>query len=242
MGARRIQVMPGVTITNDRCLILDDGPTVVIGDLHLGYENALEKEGMFIPRINTEAIRDSLNGILDRYEPERVVLLGDIKHEFQRSSYKSREDVRNIIKLVDEAAEAIVIRGNHDNFLQNIVASMGINSLDYIDIMGFRLEHGHVDSGIRPVIIGHEHPSVKIPGELSGSMKLQCFVVAKEQGVIVIPPFSPFASGNDLNPGPSAVMAPALKSCDLSKVDVYGVSDLGLMELGRLTDVNLLTI
>ncbi len=242
MGARRIEVMPGVTITNDRCLILDDGPTVVIGDLHLGYENALEKEGMFIPRINTEAIRDSLNGILDRYEPERVVLLGDIKHEFQRSSYKSREDVRSIIKLVDEAAEAIVIRGNHDNFLQNIVASMGINTLDYIDIMGFRLEHGHVDSGIRPVIIGHEHPSVRIPGELSGSMKLQCFVVAKGQGVIVIPPFSPFASGNDLNPGPGAVMAPALKTCDLSKVDVYGVSDMGLMELGKLSDVNRLSI
>ncbi len=242
MGARHIKVMPGVTITNDRCLILDDGPTAVIGDLHLGYESALEKEGMFIPRINTESIRDALNGILDRYEPERVVLLGDIKHEFQRSSYKSREDVRNIIKLVDEAAEAIVIKGNHDNFLQNIVASMGINTLDYIDIMGFRLEHGHVDSGVRPVIIGHEHPSVRIPGELSGSMKLQCFVVAKEQGVIVIPPFSPFASGNDLNPGPGAVMAPALKSCDLTKVDVYGVSDMGLMELGKLSDVNQLTI
>ncbi len=242
MGARRMEVMPGVTITNDRCLILDDGPTAVIGDLHLGYENALEKEGMFIPRINTEAIRDSLNGILDRYEPERVVLLGDIKHEFQRSSYKSREDVRSIIKLVDEAAEAIVIKGNHDNFLQNIVASMGINTLDYIDVMGFRLEHGHVDSGVRPVIIGHEHPSVRIPGELSGSMKLQCFVVAKNEGVIVIPPFSPFASGNDLNPEPGAVMAPALKTCDLSKVDVYGVSDMGLMELGRLSDVNQLSI
>lgn len=242
MGVRRKQVMPGVTITNDRCLILDDGPTVVIGDLHLGYENALEKEGMFIPRINTEAIRDSLNGILDRYEPKRVVLLGDIKHEFQRSSYKSREDVRSIIRLVDEAAEAIVIRGNHDNFLQNIVASMGINTLDYIDIMGFRLEHGHVDSGIRPVIIGHEHPSVRIPGELSGSMKLQCFVVAREQGVIVLPPFSPFASGNDLNPGPGAVMAPALKTCDQNKVDVYGISDMGLMELGKLSDVNRLSM
>ena len=30
-----IEIMPGVRASNDRCLILDDGPTVVIGDLHL---------------------------------------------------------------------------------------------------------------------------------------------------------------------------------------------------------------
>lgn len=238
MGVRSIEVLPGVTITNDRCLLLEEGPTAVIGDLHLGYESALESEGMFIPRTNTESVRDSLNRIIDKYEPARIVLLGDIKHDFKRSSYQSREDVRNIVKLVDEAAEAVVIKGNHDNFLQNILSSIGINALDYIDIMGYRLEHGHVDSGIRPVIIGHEHPSVKIPGELSGSMKLQCYVVSKKDGVIVIPPFSPFASGNDLNPGADAIMAPALKGCDLSKVDVYGVSDLGLMKLGGLQDVN----
>ena len=87
MGAKRIRVMPGVTITNDRCLILDEGPTAVIGDLHLGYESALEEEGMFIPRINTESVRDALNRIVDDYEPARIVLLGDIKHDFKRSSY-----------------------------------------------------------------------------------------------------------------------------------------------------------
>ena len=183
MGAKRIRVMPGVTITNDRCLILDEGPTAVIGDLHLGYESALEEEGMFIPRINTDSVRDSLNRIL----------LGDIKHNFKRSSYQAREDVRSIIKLVDEAAETVVIKGNHDNFLQTILSDTGVNTLDYFDIMGFRLEHGHIDSGVRPVIIGHEHPSVRIPVELSGYIKLQCYVVAEREGVIVIPPFSPFA-------------------------------------------------
>lgn len=242
MGVRKIRIMPGVTITNDRCLVLDEGPTAVIGDLHLGYESALEGEGMFIPRINTRSVREALNGIIDEYEPARIVLLGDIKHDFRRSSYQAREEVRQIVGLVSDAAEAVVIKGNHDNFLQNILSDMGLLALDHIDIQGFRLEHGHVDSGIRPVIIGHEHPSVKIPGELSGSMKLQCYVVARKEGVIVIPPFSPFASGNDLNPGPDAVMAPALKSCDVENAEVYGVSDMGLMEFGKLEDVSMLTI
>ena len=242
MGSRTLRVMDGITITNDRCLILDDGPTAVIGDLHLGYESALEDEGFFIPRINAESIRDSLNRILDRYEPARVVLLGDIKHDFRRSSYAARDEVKDTIKLISDAAETIVIRGNHDNYLQNILSDIGLTALPHIDIGGFRLEHGHEDSGIRPVIIGHEHPSVRIPGELSGGMKLQCYVVARKEGVIVIPPFSPFASGNDLNPGHDAAMAPALKACDISEAEIYGTSDLGLMELGRLDDVSMLTL
>ena len=242
MGARSIRVLPGMTITNDRCLILDDGPTAVIGDLHLGYESALEDEGLFIPRVNAESIRESLNRIIDRYEPARMVLLGDVKHDFRRSSYSAREEGRDIMKLIADAAECVVVRGNHDNYLQNILSDVGLFALDHIDVGGYRLEHGHVDSGVRPVIIGHEHPSVKIPGELSGGMKLQCYVVAKEEGVVVIPPFSPFASGNDLNPGRDAVMAPALKACDVSRAEIIGVSDMGLMELGKLDDVSMLTL
>jgi len=242
MGARKIRVMPGVTITNDRCLLLDDGPTAVIGDLHLGYECALEDEGFFIPRMNAESIRESLNRIIDRYEPTRIVLLGDIKHDFRRSSYSARDEVRSIMRLISDAAEAVVIRGNHDNYLQNILSDVGLLALSHIDIGGFRLEHGHEDSGIRPVIIGHEHPSVKIPGELSGGMKLQCYVVARNEGVIVIPPFSPFASGNDINPGHDAVMAPALKACDVRSAEIFGVSDMGLIELGKLDDVSMLTL
>lgn len=236
MGLRRSEVLPGVTVTNDRCLILKEGPTAVVGDLHLGYESALESEGMFIPRINTESVRESLNKIIDDYEPQRIVLLGDVKHDFSRSKYSAREEVRSIVKLVSDAAETVVIKGNHDNYLQNILADLGVNALDYCDVMGYRLEHGHVDSGHRPVIIGHEHPSVRIRGEPGGSVKLQCYVVAKE-GVIVIPPFSPLASGNDLNGAGEAVMAPALKGCDVSKADIWAVSEMGLIHMGDLDDV-----
>ncbi len=221
-------------ITSDRCLILDEGPTVVLGDLHLGYERALEMEGMYIPRCNTESIRDALNNILCRYEPERVVLLGDVKHDFSRAGFEEKREVRKIVGLLSEAAETVVIRGNHDNFIQNIIGDMGILAVDHVDIMGFRLEHGHSDSGIRPVIIGHEHPSVRIPGSVGGGMKLQCFVHARKEGVIVLPPFSPFSSGNDLVLDEKCVMAPALKSSDFASAEIYGVTDMGLMNLGTL--------
>ena len=84
---RTLEIRPGVRITNDKCLLLDDGPTAVIGDLHLGYEHALEQDGLYLPRINTGSIRDALNDLLSRYEPERLVLLGDVKHDFRRAGH-----------------------------------------------------------------------------------------------------------------------------------------------------------
>jgi len=234
---RSFEILPGVKVTNDRCLILEEGPTAVLGDLHLGYESALEEEGMYIPRINTESIRDALNNVLSEYEPKRMVLLGDIKHDFKRSKRDARIEVRKIMDLLTEALDVVVVKGNHDNFLQNILSEIGLNAVDYVDIGGFRMEHGHFDSKIRPVVIGHEHPSIRIPGVVSGGMKIHCFVHQKKDGVIVLPPFSPFSSGNDLVLDGKCIMAPALSSSDYPEADIYGVSEVGIMRLGKLKDV-----
>ena len=239
---RSMEILPGIRITSDRCLVMDEGPTVVLGDLHLGYERALEQDGMYIPRTNSDSIRDALNDILFRYEPERVVLLGDIKHDFRHSGYEEKNEVRGIMRLLSEATEVVVIKGNHDNFLQNIINDLGMLAADYVDLAGFRLEHGHVDSGVRPVIIGHEHPSVRIPGSVGGGLKLQCFVHARQDEVIVLPPFSPFSSGNDLVLDEKCVMAPALKSSDFANADMYGVTDIGVMHLGTLSQVSDITL
>ena len=237
-----MEILPGIRITRDRCLVMDEGPTVVLGDLHLGYERALEQDGMYIPRTNSDSIRDALNDILFRYEPERVVLLGDIKHDFRHSGYEEKNEVRGIMRLLSEATEVVAIKGNHDNFLQNIINDLGMLAADYVDLAGFRLEHGHVDSGVRPVIIGHEHPSVRIPGSVGGGLKLQCFVHARRDGVIVLPPFSPFSSGNDLVLDEKCVMAPALKSSDFANADMYGVTDIGVMYLGTLSQLSDITL
>lgn len=230
-----VEIMKGVRASNERCLVLDEGPTVVIGDLHLGYERALEGEGIFLPRINTSSIRDSLNRIICRYEPKRMVLLGDIKHDFAKAPYECRLEVTRMIDMLSDVAEVIVVKGNHDNFLQNILSDIGIVLHDFTDIAGLRLEHGHIDSGKRPVVIGHEHPSVRISGAMSGSVKLQCFLHAEKDGVLVIPPFSPFSSGNDLSE--EGFMSGACRKADMNRAKVYGVSEIGILRLGELGEL-----
>ena len=238
-----VEIEPGVRVTNDRCLILEKEHVLVIGDLHLGYEKALEDEGVYIPRMNTDSIRDSLNRIISKYEPETIVLLGDIKHDFKRAKYEGKVEVLSILDLILGAAEVVVIRGNHDNYIQNIISDSGLMAVDYADIGGYRLEHGHVDSGVRPVIIGHEHPSVRIAGALSGGMKVQCFMYARKEGVIVIPPFSFLSSGNDLSGAyPESFMSDACRTADVAEAELYGISELGIIPLGKLGYINELRI
>ncbi len=235
----RAEIAPGILVTNDRCLIFRDQRTLVIGDLHLGYEKALEEDGVYLPRLNTGSVRIALNNLICKYEPERIVLLGDIKHDFRRAKYEGRDEVRAIVSLVTEAAEAVIVRGNHDNYIQNIIADMDLEAVDHYDIAGYRLEHGHEDSGHRPVVIGHEHPSVRIPGAVGGGVKLQCFLHMKKEGIIVIPPFSPLSTGTDLLPVAAGdFMSPACRTADVSAADVYAVSEMGLLPLGRLGEVS----
>lgn len=238
-----VEIEPGVRVTNERCLLLEKEHTLVIGDLHLGYEKALEDDGIYIPRMNTDSIRDSLNRIISKYEPETIVLLGDIKHDFKRAKFEGKEEVRSVLRLIMEAAEVVVVKGNHDNYIQNIVADLGLMAVDYVDIGGYRLEHGHEDSGVRPVIIGHEHPSVKIPGALSGGMKVQCFLYARKDGVIVIPPFSFLSTGTDMSGAyRENFMSEACRKADIASAELYGISEMGIMPLGTLGDVSNLSI
>jgi putative SbcD/Mre11-related phosphoesterase len=228
-----MEIMPGVTASNERCLIMDGGSTVVIGDLHLGYERALEREGIYLPRVNTGSIRNALNRIICRYEPERIVLLGDIKHDFAKTPYESRLEITDLIRMLSGAAETVVIKGNHDTFLENVLYDLKADVREYTDIAGFRLEHGHTDSGVRPVVIGHEHPSVRISDAMNGSIKLQCFLCSED--IIVIPPFSPFSSGNDILSEP--FMSGACRNADMDKAQAYGVSDIGVIRMGTLGDL-----
>ncbi|MCQ2056172.1 MAG: metallophosphoesterase [archaeon] len=227
-----VEIMPGVHVTKYRCLILDDGPTAVLSDLHLGYEKALEEEGVYLPRFNTESIIESLNKVIYKYNPKQIVLLGDIKHDFRRIRSECEKEVKKIIELLRNVADVTVVKGNHDNFLQNILQDLNLKVVDYIDIRGFRMEHGHSDSGKRPVIIGHEHPSINIGGRI----KFQCFLYLKKEGIVVIPPFSPIFSGSSLD-GPETFMSPACKASHTDQADVYGISDSDVFYLGKLGEI-----
>ncbi|OPY31683.1 MAG: hypothetical protein A4E32_01285 [Methanomassiliicoccales archaeon PtaU1.Bin124] len=229
-------VFPGARITSDQCLWMEQDSTIVIADLHIGLESALEADGVHIPRIQTESMKESLLRILDRYQPERVIILGDLKHEFSRNVGQELAEVTSVLSLLKQSAEVSVAKGNHDNYLSAIAFRLGIDVQDSFRIGGISMMHGHLDSDERPLVIGHEHPSVRVFDEVGAYLKLPCFLHLEEERILVLPAFSPLASGTDFTMKlEDKAMSPVLAKADITSAKVYACTEIGLMPLGPLS-------
>jgi uncharacterized protein len=230
-----IEIFGDGLLSSDRCLFLQDHSAVVIADLHIGYESALEADGIHIPRIQTEGILDSLSEILERYEPEKVIVLGDMKHEFSRNLGQEMKDVRSVLELLDAHAEVILVKGNHDNYLENIASRLSIDVLDKYTLGGVTFVHGHQPCGSRPLVMGHEHPSIKIGDSIGGFIKMPCFVHLQEEKILILPAFSPLASGTDVaGVIPAEYLSPIMRDVSIHDAVIYACSDIGILPLGRL--------
>ncbi len=237
-GMRSVEAAPGLRLNHDRTLSMEEGRTLVVADLHLGYEDALEGDGLHLPRTHTMGLMGELLGAIERQGAERVVVLGDVKHDFHRGRWECRDDVRAVVSMLSESCECVIIRGNHDNYIQSIVKGLDAEVVDGVDIDGHRLEHGHAGSGSRPLVIGHEHPSVKLFDRVGGFVKIPCFLHHPDEGVTVLPAFSPMAPGNDLCNGLRPdLFSPALTGKGGDGITVYGCSDIGMLSLGSLEGI-----
>ncbi|MEK6816295.1 MAG: phosphoesterase, partial [Nanoarchaeota archaeon] len=74
-----MEISKGIRI-KDLCLVI--GKTLVIPDIHMGYEEALNKQGFMLPRAQFDNTMKRLERILGGLEIETIVLIGDVKHEF----------------------------------------------------------------------------------------------------------------------------------------------------------------
>ena len=229
------EVLPGVHITRDFALWLPRERTIAISDLHLGYEGAMQEAGVAIPRRQKAVMLERLGRILDRYAPARVIVAGDFKHEFSRNLEEEWKDVQDVLDFLYERTVPVLVRGNHDNYLMQILSKKGLDLLRKFECGGFTFVHGHDDPGVTgPLVLGHEHPAVKLRDTLGATISLPAFVV--QEDLILLPAFSPLALGVDVTERPK--MSPLLAFRDLANARVYGVDEsIGLLEFGRVRDL-----
>jgi putative SbcD/Mre11-related phosphoesterase len=231
-----IEVFEDAFITADLALHLPEERTVVVADLHIGYESALEAEGIHIPRVQTRAIIDALSRLITKHEPDRLVVLGDLKHEFSRNLGQEMRDVRSLLDSISDRVDVVLVKGNHDNYLENIVSRVQIPVVNQYKAAGLTFVHGHVPCPDRPLVIGHEHPSIKIVDRVGAYLKMPCHALLREERILVLPAYSPLASGTDLTGiSPSNCLSPILKETNIGGAEIFACSDIGLLPLGTLT-------
>lgn len=127
-----MKILPNVEIV-DLALYFDS--TLVIADVHIGYEEALNKQGILVPRLQFEEVIIQIEGIfslLKHKKIDKIIINGDLKHEFGTIS---EQEWRNTLKFLDLLAkhckEIVLIKGNHDTILGPIAKKRNVKVLDY---------------------------------------------------------------------------------------------------------------
>jgi len=219
--------------------------TLIVTDFHIGYEEALNKQGLLVPRFQFQEIMIRLDSILDKLkskEIDRIIVNGDIKHEFGTISLL---EWRHTLKLLDyfgkRCKEIILIKGNHDTILGPIARKRNIRVMDHFTIDNILITHGDkipnkdLLKKSKIIIIGHEHPAVSIrEGPRAELFKAYLIGKWKNKNLIVQPSFNLVTEGTDMLK--EEVLSPFLKQ-NLGNFDVVIVADK-LYRFGKIRELS----
>ena len=170
-------------------LLVEDRERILMAaDFHLGIEYELAKMGISIPYQTDRYIKELID-LVGQYKPDRVILLGDIKHGVPVTSFQEKREIpRFFTTLLEHVDYVDVTRGNHDGNIQNLVPdrvkihpSRGMITGDNFKIAAL---HGHswpypklLEADI--IIMGHNHPTVQLNTPLGVHITRRAWVRGK---------------------------------------------------------------
>lgn len=192
---------------------------LIFTDFHIGFEEALNKEGLMVPRFQFQDTLERLEKIFSRLKGktiERIIINGDIKHEFGAISL---QEWKNVLKLLSYLGgfcnEIVLIKGNHDTSLgpvaeKKIAGKGNINILEHFLITpnkkanilvthGDEIPNKSLLKDVSTIIIGHEHPAVSIK-EGARIELFKAYLIGRWHGrnIIVQPSFKLAVEGTDV--------------------------------------------
>ena len=233
-----MNILPNIQII-DLALYFDS--VLVISDVHIGYEEALNKQGILVPRLQFNDIINKMEKIFESLENEKIekiIVNGDLKHEFGAIS---QQEWRNTLKFIDllsgHCSEIILVKGNHDAILGPIADKRNIKILECAALKDILVCHGdkipavQALKNISTVIIGHEHPSVPIR-DSARVENFKCFLKGRYKGrnLIVQPSFNTIVQGTNILRGQT--LSPLLKQ-NLDNFEVFVIEDK-VYQFGKL--------
>ena len=219
-------------------LHLNKEKVLIISDLQLGYEENLNKQGILVPRFQLEDIKKTLEKLLKKLKPNKVIINGDLKHEFGKISDQEWRDCLRIFDLIlNYCKELILIKGNHDLALDPIAKKRDIKVFENLMIGDILILHGHkiekIPKNIKTIVIGHEHPAIGLR-EKGRVETFKCFLKGKykKNNLVVMPSFNFVHFGTDILRG--VFLSPFLDKLD--EFDVIVVADK-MYKFGKIKDI-----
>jgi len=169
----------------------DSERSLVISDLHLGWEISFAEKGIFIPS-QTSRMLARLMTIIENQKPDRLVIIGDVKQSIPRISLEEWRTIPLFFERLETAVSEIwVAKGNHDGDLEPLTPP----SVRILPSSGFTLGedpriglfHGHAWPSTdvltsQLLVMGHIHPVLWFQDNMGLWMVRQVWVRALCRG------------------------------------------------------------
>ncbi|SDG80006.1 ligase-associated DNA damage response endonuclease PdeM [Psychroflexus sediminis] len=167
------------------CLYWPSQNTVLIADVHFGKVDHFRKNGSALPsRVGLENFK-KLNQILEEFQPEEILFLGDLFHSTQNKDWDRFTAWVNMQRL-----RMTLVIGNHDIIPSYHFEDLGIKVVPEITRGALYLTHHPEEKGGFYNICGHLHPGFRLRGEGRQQLKLSCFY--KKEHQLILPAFGAF--------------------------------------------------
>lgn len=146
--------------------------TLIVADLHLEKGSSYaSRGGQMLPPYDTREALLRVARLIDRYEANRVIALGDSFHDGAGVA-RMRDDDLSILRIMQEACTWTWITGNHDPI---IAERAGGEIADGLEIEGIRFRHEPFSGRTTHEIAGHLHPAARL--SLYGhTIRRPCFI------------------------------------------------------------------
>jgi len=179
---------------------------LVVGDLHISFEEKFATKGVKIRPSITEMLQ-TLRELVDRHRPDEVIILGDLKASVNMVTGSEARLIPEFLLAVASKSTLSIIPGNHDHGINHLIPK----NIRVHDAFGIMLEdsllmHGHTTMHPRykeanRVIMGHVHPRFKEPGSPLDGAPLWLILKAERRAVcedaaegpieiVVVPPLN----------------------------------------------------
>jgi uncharacterized protein len=166
---------------------------LIVSDLHLEKGSAFAARGQMLPPYDTRETLSKLAKLIDRYQPETVISLGDSIHDCDGAARMDAADIESL-HMLQEDRDWIWITGNHDPKIDRALAGHVVSE---IVVGSIALRHEPLPGAATHEIAGHFHPAARLV--LHGtSLRRPCFVGNRLR--LVMPAFGAYTGGlNILN-------------------------------------------
>ncbi len=159
--------------------------TLIIADLHLGWEINLAQKGIYIPS-QMQKILQKLLKLLDLTKPDTLIFLGDIKDTIAKAETGEWQDVPEFFEAITrKVSDVQIIRGNHDGNLEPLLPpTVKIHQSTGIVLDDTGLFHGHTWPAknllnCSTLAMGHVHPTAAFRDSLGFQITTPVWIKAR---------------------------------------------------------------